>query len=93
MNDAAEAKSERIRARLTPTAKRALQDAAAVANKTVAAFVLDAGLAAAIDAHLVRRLFGVDEPRLAAFMAALDTPPEDNPRLCMLLSPEGAEED
>ncbi len=86
MTDIAEAKSERVDLRMTPTAKRTLQRAAAVSNKTVSEFLLDSSLSAAFDTLADRRVFQLDEVQWAAFMAALDTPPRNNPRLRKLLA-------
>ena len=86
MTDLMKAKSERVDLRMTPTAKRTLQRAAAVANKTVSEFLLDSSLSAAVDTLADRRVFQLDETRWAAFMAALESPPEDNPRLRKLLA-------
>ena len=82
MSGTLEAKSERVDLRMTPTAKRTLQRAAAVANKTVSEFLLDSSLSAAFDT-LADRL---DEARWAAFMAELDVPPRDNPLLRRVLA-------
>ena len=86
MTDVIDAKSERVDIRVTPTAKRTLQQAAAVSNKTVSEFMLDSSLSAAFDTLADRRVFQLDETQWAAFMEALDTPPEDNPRLRKLLA-------
>jgi uncharacterized protein (DUF1778 family) len=86
MSDTLEAKSERVDLRMTPTAKRTLQRAASVANKTVSEFMLDSSLSAAFDTLADRRVFQLDESQWAAFMAALDTPPRKNPRLRKLLN-------
>jgi uncharacterized protein (DUF1778 family) len=85
MSDIAEAKSERVDLRMTPTAKRTLQRAAAVANKSVSEFLLDSSLTAASDMLADRRVFQLDEAQWAAFLTALDMPPRDNPRLRRLL--------
>jgi uncharacterized protein (DUF1778 family) len=84
--DGIESKSERVDVRMTPTAKRTLQKAAAAANKTVTEFLLDSSLAAAFDTLADRRVFQLDAAQWAAFMAALETPPKDNPRLRKLLA-------
>ncbi len=70
---------------MTPAAKRTLRRAAAVSNKTVSEF-LDSSLSAAFETLADRRVFQLDEVQWAAFMAALDTPPRDNPRLRKLLA-------
>jgi uncharacterized protein (DUF1778 family) len=71
---------------MTPSAKRTLQRAAAAANKTVTEFLLDSSLKAAVDTLADRRVFQLDEDQWTAFMAALETPPKDNPRLRKLLA-------
>ena len=86
MTDISEGKSERVDLRMTPTAKRTLQRAAAVSNKTVSEFLLDTSLAAAFDTLADRRVFQLEEVQWAAFMAALDTPPRNNSRLRKLLA-------
>jgi uncharacterized protein (DUF1778 family) len=78
--------SERVHLRMTPTAKRTLQRAAAVTNKTLTEFLLDAGLNAALDTLADRRGFQLDDRRWNAFMAALAAPPRTNPRSRRLLS-------
>lgn len=85
MTDTVDTRSERVDLRMTPTAKRTLQQAAAVSNKTVTEFMLDSSLSAAFDTLADRRVFQLDEAQWAAFMKALDMPPEDNPRLRKLL--------
>ncbi len=85
MPDAAQPRSERVDLRMTPAAKRTLQQAAAVTNKTVTEFLLDTGLAAAFDALADRRVFQLEEPQWSEFLHALDAPPKDNPRLRALL--------
>lgn len=86
MSDAAESRSERVDLRMTPAAKRTLQQAAAVKNKTLTEFLLDTGLSAAFDALADRRVFQLDAKRWDEFMAALAKPPKDNPRLRKLLA-------
>lgn len=86
MSDLLEAKSERVDLRMTPTAKRTLQRAAAAANKTVSEFMLDSSLTAAFDTLADRRVFQLEDAQWAAFMEALDAPPKDNPRLRALLA-------
>jgi uncharacterized protein (DUF1778 family) len=86
MTDTIEAKSERVDLRMTATAKRTLQRAAAVANKSVSEFLLDSSLNAAFDMLADRRVFQLDEAQWAAFTAALDAPPRDNPRLRRLFA-------
>lgn len=86
MPDGFEARSERLDLRMTPAAKRTLQRAAAVSNKTVSEFLLDSGLNAAFDALADRRVFQLDDETWAAFQEALARPPGDNPGLRNLLA-------
>ena len=86
MTDTTESRSERVDLRMTPAAKRMLQQAAAVTNKTLSEFLLDTGLSAAHDALSDRRVFQVDSKRWKEFLAALETPPKANPRLRKLLA-------
>lgn len=79
-------KSERIDIRTTPAAKDMLQRAAAIANKNVSEFLLDAGMTAAIEALADRRLFLLDDKKWRAFQEALDRPVRPLPRLKRLLS-------
>jgi uncharacterized protein (DUF1778 family) len=81
-----ESRSERVDLRMTPSAKRTLQQAASVANKTLTEFLLDSSLHAAADTLADRRVFAIDEQRWAEFQAALDAPPADNPKLGALLA-------
>jgi uncharacterized protein (DUF1778 family) len=86
MTETTQGRSERVDLRMTPAAKRTLQRAAAVTNKTLTEFLLDTGLNAAFDALSDRRVFQLDKRRWDAFMAALSTPPKNNPRLRKLLA-------
>jgi len=85
MPNLAESRSERVDLRMTPAAKRTLMQAATVAHKTLTEFLLDSGLHAAVDTLADRRTFLLDDKRWHAFVAALDTPPADNPGLRDLL--------
>ena len=86
MVERTEERSERVDLRMTPTAKRTLQRAAAVTNKTLTEFLLDNGLNAALDTLADRRVFQLDTKQWDAFMAALAAPPKNNPRLRKLLA-------
>ena len=86
MSHTADTRSERVDLRMTPAAKRTLQQAATVRNKTLTEFLLDTGLNAAFDALADRRVFQLDAKRWDAFMAALAKPPKNNPRLRKLLA-------
>jgi uncharacterized protein (DUF1778 family) len=86
MTDPTDTRSERVDLRMTSAAKRTLQQAAAVKNKTLSEFLLDTGLSAAYDALADRRVFQLDAAGWDRFMAALSRPPKENPRLRKLLA-------
>ena len=90
MTDTVESRSERVDLRMTPAAKRTLQQAARVANKTVSEFLLDSSLTAAFETLADRRVFQLDDKSWNAFMAALARPPKDNPGLRRLLAHKSA---
>ncbi len=75
----------RLEVRLTPKAKSMLKRAASVERKTVSAFVLDKGLAAAAETLAERREFRLSAQQYDAFVAALDAPSKPRPRLEKLL--------
>ncbi|WP_295433576.1 DUF1778 domain-containing protein [uncultured Thiodictyon sp.] len=87
-----EPRSERIDIRATPSAKRALLDAANASRKTVSEFLLDSGLEKAAEIMAERRLFLLDDEQWAAFLAALDAPPQPMPRLERLFAEPSAVE-
>jgi uncharacterized protein (DUF1778 family) len=81
-----ESRSERVDLRMTPLAKQTLMQAANAAKKTLTEFLLDSGLHAAYATLADRRTFVLDDRRWEEFMAALDAPPADNPRLRALVA-------
>jgi uncharacterized protein (DUF1778 family) len=86
MATAPESRSERVDLRMTPSAKQTLQQAANASNKTLTEFLLDTGMQAAYETLADRRVFLLKEEQWAAFTAALDAPPADNPRLRALFA-------
>jgi len=80
-----ETRNEKLDLRLTPSAKRALQIAAHIAQRSVSEFVLESALARAEETLPDRRQFGLDAERWRAFQKALDAPPQPAPRLARLL--------
>ena len=86
MTETIDTRSERVDLRMTPAAKRTLQQAAAVANKTVSEFLLDSSLTAAFETLADRRVFQLDDARWDEFMTALARPPKNNPGLRRLLA-------
>jgi uncharacterized protein (DUF1778 family) len=85
MTTTPEPRSERVDLRMTPSAKRTLTQAAAAANKSLTEFLVDRGLHAAFETLADRRTFVLDDEHWHAFVAELDRPPADNPRLRQLL--------
>lgn len=81
----AKRQQDRLEVRLTPEAKALLKRAASVERKTVSAFVLDKGLAAAAETLADRREFRLPAKLYDSFVAALDTPARGRPRLERLL--------
>jgi len=73
-------KHDRLEVRLTPDAKALLEWAASVERKTVSAFLLDKGLAAAAETLEDRREFRLPTKQYDAFVAALDAPAKARPR-------------
>ena len=78
-------RTEKLDLRLTPSAKRTLQAAAAAAQRSVSEFVLESALSRAEETLPDRRRFGLDAEQWAAFQAALDAPPRAGTRLKKLL--------
>ena len=74
-------KTERVQVRIDPVAKRRLERAAALANTTVSAFVVNHALAAAD--HLIRERERVvlSDGDWSVFFDALVDPPEPNEAL------------
>ena len=81
-----ENKTERIEVRTTPNMKALLQRAAASSHKNVTEFLLEAGINAAEDALVDRRIFRLDDRQWQAFQAILNRPVADKPRLTRLLA-------
>jgi uncharacterized protein (DUF1778 family) len=79
-------RSEKLDIRLSAEAKRILASAATAQRRSISDFVLESALSRAEDALADRRRFGLDAERWDAFMAALEAPPRDLPRLKRLLN-------
>jgi uncharacterized protein (DUF1778 family) len=80
-----ETRNEKLDLRLTPSAKRALQSAAAAAHRSLSEFVLESALTRAEETLPDRRRFGLNAKQWEAFHAALSAPPRPTPRLTRLL--------
>lgn len=79
-------RSEKLDIRLTPEAKRILQQAARQRHTTLSQFVLDSALDSASAVLAERSRMSLNAEQWAAFMAALDAPPREHPRLARLLN-------
>jgi uncharacterized protein (DUF1778 family) len=79
-------RTEKLDLRLSLQAKRTLYAAAEAENRSVSEFVLESALARAEETLADRRHFELDAESWAAFVAALDAPPRDLPRIKRLFS-------
>lgn len=78
MTTAASKTRSTLNLRIKPEVRGLLDRAAAVQEKTLTDFVVDAARQAAVETLSERTLFSVDQERYDAFVAALDAPPEPN---------------
>ena len=79
-------RTEKLDLRLTAEAKRMLVAAAAAQRRSVSDFVLESAIGRAEEALADRRTFLLDAEKWEAFLAALDAPTADSPRLRRLLN-------
>lgn len=79
-------RTEKLDLRLTPEAKRTLTAAAQSERRSLSDFVLASALGRAEEALSDRRVFHLSPEKWNAFVAALDAPPRDMPRLRALLN-------
>jgi len=82
-------RSEKLDIRLTPDAKRLLNEAASATRKSVSEFVVESALSRAAETLPDRQRFLLDAKRWKAFQEALDAPPRPLPRLKRLLRETG----
>lgn len=82
-------RSAKLDLRLTPDAKETLKEAAAIAHRSISEFVLESALAKANETLAERRTFVLEPERWKAFLAALDAPPCNLPRMARLLKEPG----
>lgn len=78
-------RSDKLDIRISPEAKRVLQEAARERQTTISQFVIDSALNTAHEVLAERTRVGLNAEQWAAFMAALDAPPQRHPRLERLL--------
>lgn len=78
-------RTEKLDLRLTAEAKHTLAAAARAQRRSLSEFVLESALDRAAEALADRRVFQLPPEKWEAFVAALDAPPRDLPRLRKLL--------
>lgn len=83
------ARTTKLDLRLSPEAKQTLSAAAHATNRSVSQFVLESALSRAEEALIERRRFDLNADQWAEFMAALDAPPREAPRLRRLFAEAG----
>jgi uncharacterized protein (DUF1778 family) len=84
-----EQRDARISLRATARQRHVIEQAAEACGKSLTAFLLDAGYTEAQRTLADRRLFLLDDERWEQFVAALDRPVSDKPRLRELLRTPG----
>ncbi|MDR0776650.1 MAG: DUF1778 domain-containing protein [Azonexus sp.] len=82
-------RTEKLDLRLTAQAKHTLVAAARAQRRSLSEFVLESALVRAEEALADRRVFQLPPEKWEAFVAALDAPPRDLPRLRELLRKPG----
>lgn len=78
-------RSDKLDIRISPEAKRLLQEAARERHTTISQFVIDSALTTANEVLAERLRIGLNTEQWAAFMAALDAPPRTHERMARLL--------
>ena len=78
-------RSDKLDIRISPAAKRILQEAAQSRHTTISQFVLDSALSTAQEILAERTRIGLDPEQWAVFLAALDAPAARHPRMERLL--------
>ena len=79
-------RSDKIDIRVTPEAKRMLQEAARERHTTVSQFVLDTALSAASEVLAERNHIGLGSEQWSTFMEALDAPTRPHARMQRLFT-------
>jgi uncharacterized protein (DUF1778 family) len=78
-------RSDKLDIRISPQAKRVLQEAARERQTTISQFVIESALNTAQEVLAERTRIGLNNKQWAAFMEALDAPPQRHPRMERLL--------
>lgn len=79
-------RNEKLDLRLTAEAKNTLIAAAQAQRRSLSEFVLESALTQAEEALADRRVFHLSPEKWEEFIAALDAPPRDLPRMRQLLN-------
>ncbi len=79
-------RTEKLDLRLTVEAKRTLAAAAHAQRRSLSEFVLESALVRAEETLADRRVFQLPPDQWDAFVAALDAPPRELPRMSKLLN-------
>jgi len=79
-------RSTSINLRINETTRDLIDSAAAAVGKSRTEFMLESAREHAIDVLLDQRMFVLDDKQFAAFVAALDHPPQPNHALKKLLA-------
>ncbi len=78
-------RSDKIDIRISPSAKRVLQEAARERHTTISQFVIDSALSTARELLTERSRIGLDTEQWQVFVDALDAPTERHDRMERLL--------
>jgi uncharacterized protein (DUF1778 family) len=79
-------RSEKIDIRITPDAKRVIQEAAREKHTTISQFVVDTALSVAREILAERNHIALNAEQWKKFIEALDAPPRAHPRMKRLLN-------
>ena len=79
-------RSDKLDIRISPEAKRILQEAARARHTTISQFVIDSALATASEVLAERNRIGLTSEQWTAFTAALDASPRSHKRMKRLLT-------
>ena len=79
-------RSDKLDIRISPEAKRVLQDAARERHTTISQFVVESALGAAHEVLAERTRIALNSEQWTAFMAALEARPKRHPRMERLLT-------
>jgi uncharacterized protein (DUF1778 family) len=83
-------RSDKLDIRISPEAKRILQEAARERHTTISQFVIDSALVTANEVLAERTRIGLNTEQWTAFMEALDAPPRTHERMKRLLQDPSA---